>query len=389
MKEIGCIFTMNGTYHLNEKSVYAARLKAMENLPLPENRDYVPDSLIVDDITECMVANGWAEDEVDALSRFTTETLTAEIDRRCKLGIEEDDEGEFTTTRLKEFLLDFYGVEYGASVENGPQSNNQSLSKCFIVICSNSVDEGGACAFDSLTGAWKDVKDDVKNAEKDLVSQGHHPTTIFKSEGATVYVPDSDIYYEWTIIQSTFSKSQKKSPDAPSPAPHHPAEEKVVTEMCPHCMREATIHWDTATMGFKAFCPVCGNPLMLCDECRRSGAPCDYNGEKNCCRLNPSKPASTEVPSALRVETPLGAIIVRADMDEDGVWIDLRRPDADQDMPLVYTSCSPRTKTTEPLITVRVGGEGRKGHVDEEIVMDGIEDYFRTEDVSTTKVGEE
>ena len=180
MKEIGCIFTMNGTYHLNEKSVYAARLKAMENLPLPENRDYVPDSLIVDDITECMVANGWDEDEVDALSRFTTETLTAEIDRRCKLGIEEDDEGEFTTTRLKEFLLDFYGVEYGASVENGPQSNNQSLSKCFIVICSNSVDEGGACAFDSLTGAWKDVKDDVKNAEKDLVSQGHHPTTIFK-----------------------------------------------------------------------------------------------------------------------------------------------------------------------------------------------------------------
>ena len=164
MKEIGCIFTMTGTYHLNEKSVYAARLKAMENLPLPENRDYVPDSLIVDDITECMVANGWAEDEVDALSRFTTETLTAEIDRRCKLGIEEDDEGEFTTTRLKEFLLDFYGVEYGASVENGPQSNNQSLSKCFIVICSNSVDEGGACAFDSLTGAWKDVKDDVKNA---------------------------------------------------------------------------------------------------------------------------------------------------------------------------------------------------------------------------------
>jgi hypothetical protein len=128
---------------------------------------------------------------------------------------------------------------------------------------------------------------------------------------------------------------------------------------------------------------------MLCDECRQSGAPCDYNGEKNCCRLNPSKPASTEVPSALRVETPLGAIIVRTDMDEDGVWVDLRRPDADQDMPLVYASCSPRTKTTEPLITVRVGGEGRKGHVDEEIVMDGIEDYFRTEDVSTTKVSEE
>ena len=111
-------------------------------------------------------------------------TSKAEIDRRCKLGIEEDDEGEFTTTRLKEFLLDFYGVEYGVSVENGPQSNNQSLSKCFIVICSNSVDEGGACAFDSLTGAWKDVKDDVKNAEKDLVSQGHHHFSCqsFRSE---------------------------------------------------------------------------------------------------------------------------------------------------------------------------------------------------------------
>ena len=281
MKEIGCTFTMGGTYHLDEKSVYAARLKAMGDLPLPEDRDYISDSFTVDDLSECMVANGWDEDEVNALSRFTPETLTAEIGRRCELGIEEDDEREFTTIRLKEFLLDYYGIEYAPSI---PSSN-----------------------------------------------------------------------------------------------PQPPAQEKAVTEMCLHCMNEVTMRWDTATMGFKAFCPVCGNPLVLCDECHQSGAPCDYDSEEGSCRLNPSTLASMEIPPALRVETPLGAIIVRTDMDGDGVWIDLRRPDTDDDMNMVHVGFSPKTKDEDAHVEVSVNGEGRKNGESERVVLDGVEDYFRTE----------
>ena len=258
MKEIGCTFTMGGTYHLDEKSVYAARLKAMGDLPLPEDRDYISDSFTVDDLAECMVANGWDEDEVNALSRFTPETLTAEIGRRCELGIEEDDEGKFTTTRLKEFLLDYYGIEY--------------------------------------------------------------------------------------------------APITPSSTPQPPAQEKTVTEMCPHCMNEVTMRWDAATMGFKAFCPVC---------------------EEDCCNQNPSKPVSMEIPPALRVETPLGAIIVRTDMDGDGVWIDLRRPDTDDDMNMVHVGFSPKTKDEDAHVEVSVNGEGRKNGESERVVLDGVEDYFR------------
>lgn len=40
----------------------------------------------------------------------------------------------------------------------------------------------------------------------------------------------------------------------------------MVVEVCPHCENEIEMRWDTSTMGFRAFCPVCGNRLMLCDE---------------------------------------------------------------------------------------------------------------------------
>lgn len=51
----------------------------------------------------------------------------------------------------------------------------------------------------------------------------------------------------------------------------------VVTETCPHCEREVELHgWDTDRDGFKAFCPYCGQRLMLCDECRHCGGEdCD------------------------------------------------------------------------------------------------------------------
>lgn len=113
MKTIGCTFTMSGIYYLEEKSVCAARLKALKALPLPENRDYLDDSLVVDDLAECMLMNDWSDAEVDALSKFSPEELIDELDSRRKgyVGIKFID-AEFTPARLKEFLLDYYGVDY-------------------------------------------------------------------------------------------------------------------------------------------------------------------------------------------------------------------------------------------------------------------------------------
>ncbi len=62
----------------------------------------------------------------------------------------------------------------------------------------------------------------------------------------------------------------------------------IVTEMCPSCMNEVEMRWNTDTMGFKAFCPICGERLMLCDECRHlpDAGPCDYDSKSDACRYN-------------------------------------------------------------------------------------------------------
>jgi len=62
----------------------------------------------------------------------------------------------------------------------------------------------------------------------------------------------------------------------------------IVTEMCPHCETEVEMRWNTDTMGFKAFCPVCGKRLMLCDECHQLGGGCDYDSKADSCQFNKS-----------------------------------------------------------------------------------------------------
>lgn len=60
----------------------------------------------------------------------------------------------------------------------------------------------------------------------------------------------------------------------------------LVTELCPSCEGEQTIAWNTSEKGFKAFCPECGNRLMLCSECLLDKDFCDYDsGEDICYRV--------------------------------------------------------------------------------------------------------
>lgn len=64
-----------------------------------------------------------------------------------------------------------------------------------------------------------------------------------------------------------------------------------VVEVCPQCGEENVMQWDVKADGYKAFCPYCGNRLMLCDECMHpdgeyNGGFCDYNSETETCRYN-------------------------------------------------------------------------------------------------------
>lgn len=60
-------------------------------------------------------------------------------------------------------------------------------------------------------------------------------------------------------------------------------------EYCPHSENEIEMRWDTDARGFRVFCPVCGERLMLCDECLHAGGTgnCDYNSETDSCRCDP------------------------------------------------------------------------------------------------------
>lgn len=88
----------------------------------------------------------------------------------------------------------------------------------------------------------------------------------------------------------------------------------------------------------------------------------------------------------VRVETPLGAIIARASNDPEnpGIWIDLRRPDADCDLQLAlveFTADEGDLLEKEGHIITRVWSDGNKQSYTERIIHKGIEDYFRMEDV--------
>ncbi len=67
-------------------------------------------------------------------------------------------------------------------------------------------------------------------------------------------------------------------------------EEDYVYEMCPNCEHEIEMIWDVRTMGYRAFCPVCGKPFMLCNECLHPDGEfngcCDYDSRTDTCKLN-------------------------------------------------------------------------------------------------------
>ena len=68
-----------------------------------------------------------------------------------------------------------------------------------------------------------------------------------------------------------------------------------VTEYCPHCETEIEMSWDVRVLGYKAYCPVCGQRLMLCDACQHDLEDdhyldnCDYCTVTDSCRHNPAR----------------------------------------------------------------------------------------------------
>lgn len=76
--------------------------------------------------------------------------------------------------------------------------------------------------------------------------------------------------------------------------PGVPGRPGFLREVCPHCESWVEMLWDVDVQGYKAYCPVCGKVLMLCDECTRRGRGkfpenCEWDPETGRCTLKNRK----------------------------------------------------------------------------------------------------
>ena len=58
-------------------------------------------------------------------------------------------------------------------------------------------------------------------------------------------------------------------------------EDGYVVEWCVHCERQIVMLWDVQEDGLTAFCPYCGQKMMLCEQCQ---GDCDYNYGTDICK---------------------------------------------------------------------------------------------------------
>lgn len=66
-----------------------------------------------------------------------------------------------------------------------------------------------------------------------------------------------------------------------------------VVEVCPHCMSENVLLWNSEKDGFEFTCKHCGEKIMLCSECLRAEdnkeEKCDWCQEDGCFRKQERK----------------------------------------------------------------------------------------------------
>lgn len=88
--------------------------------------------------------------------------------------------------------------------------------------------------------------------------------------------------------------------------------------------------------------------------------------------------------SIIRVETPVGALIARpsyGEPDYPGIYIDIRREDADQDLALALVEFTDTEADLPGIghIISRVYGDAMADEYTDRIVHEKIEDYFKIE----------
>ena len=105
-------------------------------------------------------------------------------------------------------------------------------------------------------------KDQVRELREDL-AYGHHVPFITDPNDVTDEML-VEMYNGTEFYNDDFMAKPRECADN-----YFPADGLKETEYCPVCDREIVLsNWDIRTDGFLAYCPHCGNRLLLCNACR-------------------------------------------------------------------------------------------------------------------------
>lgn len=75
--------------------------------------------------------------------------------------------------------------------------------KCFVLICTCYSGENNISVFWNESNAYNAMIEELETEITNLQNEGYKFDSSENDYSAEVHVPDSDIYYEWSIEEST------------------------------------------------------------------------------------------------------------------------------------------------------------------------------------------
>lgn len=269
--------------------------------------------------------------------------------------------------------------------------NNSVISGVpYVSVWDGGVEIGSTCTIDLTTGNILDIKqvdvDGVDVREREYIVLNDEEVDVLEDDEGT----------RWVHLEGA-QRDKLLSGQEDSDRTY------VVTEWCGNCENEVEIHgWDTDRDGFQAFCPHCGKPLMLCDECTH--APdhrgCNWSDCDGCYRQTKDPEPADQITQAstpaaagqkaqaefseLRMGTPLGTLVARKTTDPDypGIDLELVRSGCEVEMPVALVEyCSADHADTDlpetaPKLITRIWGNALNDEYTDRVVHNNIEEFF-------------
>ncbi len=76
-------------------------------------------------------------------------------------------------------------------------------NKCFVVICNSYSGDDSVSVFWNEADAYKCMIEEMETEIANLQNSGYKFVSAENDISAELYVPDSDIYFDWNIAETT------------------------------------------------------------------------------------------------------------------------------------------------------------------------------------------